>query len=71
MSDTTAQSVIVTLKSMFARHGIPDTVITVIGPQYASKQFSNFAKAWKFKHMTSSPGHTQRMDKLKEQSKSS
>jgi len=42
LSDTTAQSVIVAMKSMFARHGIPDTVVSDNGPQYASTEFRNF-----------------------------
>lgn len=59
LSDTTAQSVIVAMKSMFARHGIPDTVVSDNGPQYASTEFSNFAKVWEFEHVMSSPGHAQ------------
>ncbi len=47
------------MKSMFAKHGIPDTVVSDNGPQYASTEFSNFAKAWEFEHVTSSPGHAQ------------
>lgn len=59
LSDTTAQSVIVAMKSRFARHGIPDTVVLDNGPQYASAEFSNFAKVWEFEHVTSSPRHAQ------------
>lgn len=44
---------------MFARHGIPDTLISDNGPQFASEEFAHFAKSWKFKHITSSPGFPQ------------
>lgn len=44
LSDTTSSSVIVALKSMFARPGIPDVVISDNGPQYASAGFKDFAE---------------------------
>lgn len=55
----TSSSVIVAMKSMFARHGIPDVVISDNGPQYARAEFKDFAEIWEFRHTTSSPGHTQ------------
>ncbi|KAL7825473.1 hypothetical protein AOLI_G00326800 [Acnodon oligacanthus] len=36
-----------------------DIVVSDNGPQYASAEFSNFARDWEFKHITSSPGHAQ------------
>lgn len=59
LRDTTSSSVIIALKSMFARHGIPDVVISDNGPQYASAEFKDFAESWEFRHHTSSPGHAQ------------
>ncbi|KAL6481774.1 hypothetical protein MHYP_G00098540 [Metynnis hypsauchen] len=59
LSNTTAQGVILSLRSVFARHGIPDVVVSDNGPQYASAEFSNFTRDWEFKHITSSPGHAQ------------
>ena len=44
---------------MFSRHGIPSEVISDNGPQYASKDFSLFAKQWEFKHTTVSPRYPQ------------
>ena len=38
----------VQMKSVFARHGIPETVISDNGPAYASNEFKAFAKAYKF-----------------------
>ena len=43
------------LKSIFSKHGIPDQVISANGPQYASLEFKEFTKVYKFKHITSSP----------------
>ena len=43
------------LKSVVARHGIPEIVRSDNGPQYDSAEFPKFARAWEFKHVTSSP----------------
>uniref|UniRef100_A0A8C9UY15 Gypsy retrotransposon integrase-like protein 1 n=1 Tax=Scleropages formosus TaxID=113540 RepID=A0A8C9UY15_SCLFO len=59
LTDMTSQNVIIALKSMFARHGIPDIVISDNGPQYASLEFKCFAESWEFEHKTSSPGYAQ------------
>lgn len=58
LRDVTTGNVIVALKSVFARHGIPD-VILINGPQYASAESKDFAESWDFRHITSSPCHTQ------------
>ena len=55
LTSTTAQSIIVALKSLFARYGIPQEVISDNGPQYPSQEFADFAKQYVFKHTTSSP----------------
>ena len=55
--DSTA--VINKLKMHFSRHGIPEIVISDNGPQYAASEFSNFAKAWGFHSVKSSPHHPQ------------
>lgn len=47
------------MKSVFARHGIPDKVVSDNGPQFASTEFKAFAESWEFEHVTSSPGHAQ------------
>jgi len=56
---TTSSEVIRALKSIFARHGIPEQVRSDNGPQYDSAEFSLFAKEWGFKHVTSSPRFSQ------------
>ncbi|ROL51227.1 Tripartite motif-containing protein 29 [Anabarilius grahami] len=47
------------MKSIFARHGIADIVVSDNGPQDASAEFSSFAEEWGFKHVTFSPGYAQ------------
>lgn len=59
LKNTTSRSVIVALKSIFSRHRICDSLISDNGPQYASAEFKDFANSWEFKHITSSPGHSQ------------
>ena len=59
MSKTTSASVITALKSVFARYGIPDVLISDNGPQYSAKEFEEFAKSYDFTHKTSSPYHPQ------------
>ena len=56
MQKTTKSSeVIRALKSIFARHGIPEQVRSDNSPQFDSAEFAYFAKEWGFKHSTSSP----------------
>ena len=47
------------LKMHFARHGVPDYVVSDNGPQYTSSEFRRFATTWKFKHVTTSPHYPQ------------
>ena len=55
LTRTTSQNVINSLKTVFARHGIPETLRTDNGPQFSSQQFAEFAKQYDFTHTTSSP----------------
>ena len=50
-----SQKVIQRLKSIFARHGIPQQVMSDNGPQYSSIEFHKFAKDYQFVHPRSSP----------------
>ena len=59
LTSTTSAAVITSLKSIFARHGIPETVRSDNGPQYASREFSMFAELYGFQHTTSSPRYPQ------------
>ena len=54
--DTLATSTLVEqLKQVFAIHGVPVTLISDNGPNYASAEFHQFTQAWDFQHLTSSP----------------
>ena len=57
LKDTLSKTVIIHLKSIFSRHGIPTTVISDNGPQYSSSEFAAFARDYGFHHVTSSPTH--------------
>lgn len=59
LETTSSAAVINKLKQHFARHGIPDKVISDNGPQFSSQQFSNFKHMWEFDHRTSSPAYPQ------------
>ena len=52
---TTSKSLIMALKSIFARHGIPDTLVSDNGSNYTSMEFKEFEYEWDFMHVTSSP----------------
>ena len=57
LNSTSAQQVILHLKSMFARHGVPEVVRSDNGPQYSSLEFNKFSTEYNFDHITSSPLH--------------
>ena len=57
LKNTNSSAVIKLLKAQFSHHGIPDVLVTDNGPQFISREFSEFATQWKFQHVTSSPYH--------------
>lgn len=59
LTPTRSEDVIVHLKSIFARHGIPELFFSDNGPQFSSQQFKDFATAYGFIHATSSPKFAQ------------
>ena len=62
LTTTTSTSVIQALKMIFSRYGIPEVLRSDNGPQYASKEFEEFAKSYEFRHETSSPPTPKAMD---------
>ena len=59
LNTQTSREVITHCKSIFARHGIPVKVVSDNGPCFNSREFRDFAEAWKFIHQTSSPHYPQ------------
>ena len=55
VSNVTTSGVTKALKALYARYGVPDTLVTDNGPQFASAEFAMFAKTWGFEHITSTP----------------
>ncbi|XP_030763270.1 uncharacterized protein K02A2.6-like [Sitophilus oryzae] len=56
---STSYTTVKILKSVFARHGIPLTVVTDGGPQFSSDLFQAFSQEWEFDHVISSPRYAQ------------
>ena len=59
LPSATSAQVINKLKTVFARFGIPDEVVSDNGPQFSCAEFQEFARQLDFKHCTSSPHHPQ------------
>lgn len=59
LSGESATEVIRHTKSIFARHGIPQEVMSDNGPQFSSTEYREFAAAYGFSHATSSPRYPQ------------
>ncbi|XP_064469720.1 uncharacterized protein K02A2.6-like [Ornithodoros turicata] len=57
--DWSSRAVILRLKSIFARHGIPREVVTDNGPQFSGEEFKRFAQLYGFIHTTTSPSFPQ------------
>ena len=59
LTSTTSASVVTALKAAFSRYGIPSTMVSDNGPQYASHEMKQFAESYGFTHVTSSPHYPQ------------
>lgn len=57
LKGTTTAAIVECCKRNFARHGIPEVVVTDNGPQFHNAAFEKFSKTWEFLHSTSSPYH--------------
>ena len=59
LSSTTSPDVTTHLQSMFARHGIPEQLISDNGPQFSSTSFAKFAEDYGFTHILPSSRYPQ------------
>ena len=59
LASTSSRAVIAVCKQQFARHGIPEEMISDNGPQYASAEFCQFCADYGLRHTTSSPRYPQ------------
>ena len=59
LPDTLATTVVSHTKNVFARFGIPKSVVSDNGPPFASQEYKLFSQQWDFIHHTSSPEYPQ------------
>ena len=64
LKDKTASEVIQVLKRHFARHGIPNRLVSDNGPPFNSHEFQHFAESYDTEHFTSSPHYPQSNGKV-------
>ena len=64
LSSTTSGQVITALKTIFARHGIPETVRSDNGPQYSSQEFAMFASSYGFNHSPRYPQSNRLVERM-------
>ena len=57
MSSTTSHKTIEALQVLFARHGLPEQIVSDNGPQFTAEEFEAFIKANGIKHIRSAPYH--------------
>jgi hypothetical protein len=55
MESITSEFIIVAMKQIFGRHGIPEVVVSDNGPQFASAEMGMFAKEYGFEHVFTAP----------------
>ena len=55
LPDMTSKTIIARLLSCFARHGVPQLLVSDNGPQYVSSEFKTFSAKYEIRHVTSSP----------------
>jgi transposase InsO family protein len=56
---TESKVIIQKLKTIFARYGIPEKIVSDNGPQYSSTEFADFVDKYNFIHTCSSPHYAQ------------
>lgn len=58
LPDMLSATVIHKSKANFARHGIPELIISDNAGQFTSQEFKNFLQTWNMSHKTISPGNS-------------
>ena len=56
-SKTTTSKTVEALRTVFARNGLPEQLVSDNGPQFTSEEFQLFLKKNGVKHTTSAPNH--------------
>ena len=64
MKSVTSTNTIESLEKIFCTHGLPKSLKTDNGPQFASEEFGAFLKANDIQHRTSTPLWPRQMGKL-------
>lgn len=59
MSSTATEATTSALKDAFARHGLPETLVTDNGRRFTSSEFANFCAMRGIKHLTIAPNRPQ------------
>ena len=59
MGSDSSSEVISHIKSIFAKYGVPQEVVSDNGPSYSSLEYKQFAAKYGFTHTTSSPRYPQ------------
>lgn len=54
---TTSEKTISVLRTIFARNGLPEQIVSDNAPQYTSEEFQDFMKKNGIKHFKSAPHH--------------
>ncbi len=57
MKSTTAERTVEVVRSVFARYGVPEQLVTDNGPQFVAESFQQFLKANGIRHIRSAPYH--------------
>ena len=55
----TSSAIVNKLEAIFARHGVPEKLISDNGPQFSAQEFAHSANEWDFRRITISPTYTQ------------
>ena len=55
LTNASSDTVIIHMRSIFVRHGIPKVIFSDYGPQYSSREIKKCFKSWDFIHKTSIP----------------